>query len=107
VAYSAEPTFVYRARPRTLSSDRGRMDRMRYLTLVTAHRLVPAAVRDAGGPARRSVADAYNGLGDALAAEGRWREATGYFAASLRLWPLQCSAWLRLLRGRAAARSGP
>ena len=107
VAYSVEPTFVYRARPRTLSSDRARMDRMRYLTLVTAHRLFPAAVREAGVPARRSVADAYNGLGHALAAEGRWREAAGYFAASLRLWPLQRGAWLRWLRGRAAAPSGP
>jgi len=106
VAYSSKPTFVYRARPRTLSADRARMDRMRHLTLVTAHRLFPADVRDAGVPARRSVADAYNGLGRALAGEGQWREATAYFAASLRLWPLQGGAWLRWLRGRAAAVSG-
>ncbi len=107
LAYSHEPTFLYRARPRTLSGDRARMDRMRYLTLVMAHRLFPADVRHAGVPARRSVADAYNGLGYALACEGRWRDAAPYFAASLRLWPLQGRTWLRLLRGGGAARSGP
>src|SRR5207244_3198818 len=60
--------------------------------------------------ARRDVVSGLGGFDETIRgteAWGRWREAAGYFAASLRLWPLQRGAWLRWLRGRAAAPSGP
>ncbi len=106
VRWSPRPTFVYRRRPNTVSGDRRRMDRMRHQTLVKAQRLFPAEVRAAGPAARRSVADAHNAFGYAAAAEGRWRDAAPYLAASLRLWPLQRRAWLLLLRCRAARLAG-
>lgn len=105
VLHSPQTTFVYRLGTNTLSGDRARMDRMRHRTLVKAHRLFPAEVRAAGPAARRSVADAYNGLASAFAAEGRWTEVRSHLAASLRLWPLQRRAWMFFLRSRAAARA--
>jgi glycosyltransferase involved in cell wall biosynthesis len=106
VRWSSQATFVYRLRPNTVSSDRRRMDRMRYQTLVKAQRLFPAEVRAAGVAARRSVADAHNALALAFAAEGRWREAAPYLATSLRLWPLQRRACLLFLRCRRALLTG-
>jgi len=102
VRHSPQPTFVYRRGTNTLSGNRPRMDRMRYLTLVKAQRLFPAEVRAAGAAARRSVADAHNAFAYALAEERRWREAAPYLATSLRLWPLQRRAWLLFLRCRRA-----
>lgn len=106
VRWSPQPTFVYHRRPNTVSSDRRRMDRMRYQTLVKAQRFFPAEVRAAGAAARRSVADAHNAFAYSLAAEGRWREAAPYLGTSLRLWPLQRRVWLLFLRCRGALLAG-
>jgi GT2 family glycosyltransferase len=105
VRYSPEPTFVYRRGTNTLSSDRRAMDRMRWLTLVKAHRRVPAKVRAAGTAGRRSVADAENGLAYLAAREGRWREASAGLFRSVRLAPRQGRAWAVLLRCLARAAS--
>lgn len=107
VRYSPEPTFLYRLGTDTVSSDREGMDRARYQTLVKIGRLFPREVASAGPAARRSVADAYNGLGYLLAAERRWREARPYLRASVALWPWQRRAWWRLLRCLLHARRSP
>jgi len=96
--YCPEPTFVQRLGPNTHSRDRDRMDRMRYHTLVKTYRLYPNQVTVSGPSARRSVADAHNGIGIALAREGRWGEARPYLWTSVKLWPRQRRAWILLIR---------
>lgn len=91
--YSQQPTFVYRLGANSLSSDRQRMDRMRFRTLVKADQLHPDKVRRASRAARQSVADAHNGLGMMDAQSGDWGHAKAHFGASLRLCPVQGRAW--------------
>jgi len=98
VGYDPQPTFVQRLGPNTHSRDRDRMDRMRYHTLVKTYRLYPNQVAVSGPSARRSVADAHNGIGIALAREGRWGEAQPYLWTSIKLWPRQRRAWVMLFR---------
>lgn len=100
---SSEPTFVQRLAPHTLSSNRDAMVRMRYRALVKIWRLFPREVAAAGPPARRSVADAHNWFGYALASKGYWNEARPFLRTSIRLWPLQGRAWWLLLRCLTAA----
>lgn len=98
VRHSATPTFVYRWTGTNVSRNRPQMDLMRWQTLVKAHRLFPSEVREAGEPARRSVADARNALAYRLATGGGWDCARGHLWASVRLWPWQRRAWLMLAR---------
>ncbi len=100
--YGAEPTFVQRRGPGTLSSDRQAMTRMRYHILVKMRRLFPGEVAAAGWSARRSVADAHNALGYSLAGQGYCREALPCLWQSVKLWPWQGRAWFLLLRSLLA-----
>jgi len=100
--YGLEPTFVQRRGPGTLSSDRQAMTRLRYHILVKIRRLFPREVAAAGWPARRSVADAHNALGYALARPGHWREARSCLWQSVKLWPWQGRAWFLLIRSLLA-----
>lgn len=104
--YGLEPTFVQRRGPGTLSSDRQAMTRLRYHILVKIRRLFPREVAAAGWPARRSVADAHNQFGYALAAAGRWPEARPFLGASVRLWRWQRRAWWLLFRSAVAPAGG-
>jgi glycosyltransferase involved in cell wall biosynthesis len=104
--YGSQPTFVQRKRPGTLSSDREAMTKMRFHILVKIHRLFPVAVEGAGRPACRSVADAHNQFGYALAAAGRWPEARPFLGASVRLWRWQRRAWWLLFRSAVAPAGG-
>lgn len=106
VRYGPDPTFVVRVHPGSLSSDRGAMIRTRYQTLTKMSRLFPREVAEAGWPARRSVADAHNHFGYALAAAGRWSEARPFLGASVRLWRWQLRAWWLLLRSAVAPAGG-
>ena len=105
VLYDSRPTFVQRLGPHTLSTDREAMIRMRYQILAKTHRLFPAEVVAAGPAARRSVADAHNAIGYALAREGRWAEARTFLRTSVRLCPRQRRAWWLLLRSLGRPRS--
>jgi len=96
--YTAEPTFVQCRWPGTLSSNREAMVRMRYHMLVKILRLFPKEVKAAGWLARRSVADAHNAFGYALASEGRWAEARRFLRTSIQLYPQQRRVWWLLLR---------
>lgn len=98
IRYSSQQTFVYRQGTNTISMDRRAMDWMRCQTLVKMRRLFPVEVTAASRAARRSVADAHNGFGYALARGRRWREAKPYLWTSARLWPWQRQAWWLLLR---------
>ena len=98
VHYGSQPTFVYRVGANTLSGDRPSMDWMRYQTLVKAFRVFPAEVMNSKPAARRSVADAHNGMGYALVTNGKRQEAQSYLWSSVRLWPWQRRAWWVLFR---------
>jgi len=101
--FSATPTFVQTLAPHTLSSNRDAMIRMRYQVLVKFQQLFPREVSTAGLPARRSVADAHNWFGYALAEAGRWGQARPFLWTSVRLWPAQRRAWRLLVRCLANA----
>lgn len=97
IRHSPVPTFVYRWTAASVSRHRPTMDLGRWRTLVNAHRLFPGEVLASGPAARRSIADAHNGVARELMAGGRWREARCHLASSVRVWPLQGRAWAQLL----------
>jgi hypothetical protein len=99
-AYVPEPLATYYLRPGSLSGDRTRMDRDKYLVLDKVARLYSNQIPRLGRAARGAVADMHNWFAYQHLNRGEWREAAARLRSSLRLCPVQGRAawsWLHAL----------
>ena len=103
-AYLPDPLATYYLRPNTLSRDRARVDRDKYLILDKVARLYPERIPRLGRLARRAIADMHNWFAYRHLEAGKWAEGAARLRASLRLCPAQGRAVWSLLRVLAHAR---
>ena len=104
--YVPEPLATYYVRPGSLSSDRTRMDRDKYLVLDKVARLYSNQIPRLGRAARGAVADMHNWFAYRHLNRGEWREAATRLRASLRLCPVQGRAAWSCLRALACVGLG-
>ena len=102
-AYSPEVLATYVSHPGSLSGDRARVDRDKYLILDKIASRYPDRIRRHGRAARRAVADMHNWFAYQHLAAGDWADAVARLRASLRLCPAQGRAAWSLLRALANA----
>jgi glycosyltransferase involved in cell wall biosynthesis len=100
-AYCPEPLATYCWHGGSLSKNRARVDRDKYLILDKIALMYPERIRSLGWAARRALADMHNWFAYRHFTLGEYQEAIGRLRASLSLSPLQGRATWAMLRALA------